>query len=403
MVAERPFDKQRNPRFDKLDFNTPNSPISGINFQRNPDGSYTLTRLEDEKPWHEDQGFRLFIVPSDYCDEAAKEFRQDPVAYYGWLKKNDSGGRMLALGPNPVIKSDKYSSLIILKRVDHRTRNRVTTPDIYRGQVFADEPIREVITDRLLHWDGDRPLKLSLLTQDVPTVFCENPKLSSTNSGNNELPIIPGENLIIMDELHKHEGQMGPRINNIKVRVETSETGQKEWVVTRPENDLYLRLKQSTDEEWKKKVVASLGLKDVEDLQNIASGISGIIDINGTLHCYNGQNEIRVPVDGKVCFVAEATRGQRRVMELEVYKTAEGEQMVRWIAGIEPLQEYVVYDSRGTIKSTIHLTPIEGKIVLKAEAEKQKAREEAKEEENNRRLGQSRIVKNPLGAQRFFG
>ena len=141
----------------------------------------------------------------------------------------------------------------------------------------------------------------------------------------------------------------------------------------------------------------------VEDLQNIASGISGIIDINGTLHCYNGQNEIRVPVDGKVCFVAEATRGQRRVMELEVYKTAEGEQMVRWIAGIEPLQEYVVYDSRGTIKSTIHLTPIEGKIVLKAEAEKQKAREEAKEEENNRRLGQSRIVKNPLGAQRFFG
>lgn len=373
MVKEL-FSASQPPRPDLLPLNALTTervldvPWGGINIKKD-DGCIIFER--EGEPWHEDRGFRLFITPENRLRADEKSGGAEDL--YFWLKRNDLGGRLLALGQGQITVPTAEPLLVILKRIVQTSNRRANIPDVARWRIDPSGANVELILERIVHWDKSMFLRATPLVNDCPLVFRE----AEPEDQDKGLPIVPGANLVVLHGLRPNKNgnhyqlslqDMGPLVGHIEFQLKRGDRGL-EWVVQRPSDSLYSRLKQSPDKNWVEQVLNSLRLGSVENLKNVASGISGI-EVGGQLWLFEGKEEIRAPFGEKVRFLADATRSRRQVLELTASPT-NTELLLRRTGGIEVLESSEARDGNGISKSEIYLTAWE-KEKLKKERPEEK-------------------------------
>jgi len=141
------------------------------------DNGSTITRKGDR--FKDDRGIRIFIIDKLSLDKLYSAFHGkdglSPEIFYKFLKmyerKNGNKGRYLSLSKDGVVTldDDKYRKgyTIIVKEVDHPTKEKYETPDRARLEFGPNEGFIERIVERIIPWFKGKALDLTAATQDV--------------------------------------------------------------------------------------------------------------------------------------------------------------------------------------------------------------------------------------------
>jgi hypothetical protein len=137
----------------------------------------TLTRKGDK--FEDELGIRIFIIDNLSLNKLYSALRGKnnvpPEIFYKFLKmyerKNGSKGRYLALSSDGVVEldNDRYKNgyTIIIKDVDHPTKEKYETPDRARLEFKPGEGFTERIVERTISWFKEKSLDLTAATKDV--------------------------------------------------------------------------------------------------------------------------------------------------------------------------------------------------------------------------------------------
>lgn len=139
-------------------------------------GGFTIRRNGD---YNEEGGDRIFIIDNDSLNRFDKLIggieKLKAEDYYKLLKtyerRNGEPGRHLALDQNSEINLDRdkfgCGYTIIVKEVDHPTKNRFRIPDKARLKFTPAKGFEEVITERIIPLYKGKPVDLTLATRDA--------------------------------------------------------------------------------------------------------------------------------------------------------------------------------------------------------------------------------------------
>ena len=132
----------------------------------------------------EDKGRRLFIIPTPLLSQFYAANNHSSEELYRFLKKEDAGGRKLALGDDPfeLDKSIEPDYTLIVKLIDHGSisRNRWRSFDLARYVFHPGGGLEPRTVERLINWYGDKLFNLSAATSNAPVHIAE-PYLSTMN------------------------------------------------------------------------------------------------------------------------------------------------------------------------------------------------------------------------------
>jgi len=141
------------------------------------DNGSTITRKGDR--FQDELGIRIFIIDNLSLNKLYSALHGkdglSPEIFYKFLKmyerKNGNKGRYLALSKDGVVKldDDRYKNgyTIIVKDVDHPTKEKYETPDRARLEFKPGEGFVEKIVERTIPWFKEKSLDLTVATQDV--------------------------------------------------------------------------------------------------------------------------------------------------------------------------------------------------------------------------------------------
>lgn len=141
------------------------------------DQGFTLTRQGER--FKEEQGIRIFIIDNQSLNKLYSALKEkddiSPGIFYKFLKmyerRNGSKGRYLALSKEGVVQleRERYGNgyTIIVKNVDHPTKEKYETADRTRLEYRPGDGFVERIVERTISWFREKPLDLTIATNDV--------------------------------------------------------------------------------------------------------------------------------------------------------------------------------------------------------------------------------------------
>lgn len=149
-------------------------------------GGFTLTR--EGPPFNEDQGIRVFLIDNQSLDRlydvASRSNNVTPEIFYRFLKmyerKNGNLGRYLALNKHGTVNMDgermRKGYTIIVKKVDHPTKEKYRIPDEARIKFTPEKGFEAQTTERVIPWFKDRSIDLTEATRNVAALNIKEPR-----------------------------------------------------------------------------------------------------------------------------------------------------------------------------------------------------------------------------------
>lgn len=315
---------------------------TGLPFDINvTDGGFTLTRLGP--PFSEEQGIRVFIIDNESLDRlyaaASKSDKLTPATFYRFLKmyerKNGEPGRHLALEKNGVVNlsRERMNSgyTIIVKKVDHPTKEKFLIPDEIRLKFKPPEGFEPKLTERILPWFKGMPLDLTMATRDAESLNIKEPYeqpglrdfLQRGGYRDSELTKI-------FERKDQENGMFSPNQNTLIIKALRENMGSV------PSAPIDISIKKDA----RGVLVARLTRK---------SGVDGV-SVNGKMsYCYDDMDYIEVPLlpDGKQSTVKfwygayGYSKLMRKALELSL-DTKNGHVIADYVSGVAEvaIEEY---------------------------------------------------------------
>lgn len=342
-------------------------------------GGFTLTR--EGPPFNEDHGVRVFLIDNQSLDRlytaASKADNITPEVFYRFLKmyerKNGSLGRHLALNKHGTVNLDgermRRGYTIIVKKVDHPTKEKYRIPDEARIKFTPEKGFETQTIERVIPWFKDRSIDLTEATRDVAALNIKEPR--EQPGLRNFLKVGGFSDKEITQAFEKQDVENGlykPNNNTLIIK------SLREGMGSVPASPVDASIVRSEGGGLVARVTGK-------------GGLNGVL-LNGQLHVLTPDQEyLDVPLTEventslSFWFEADSGKHRRRALELKL-NTVNGHVIAEFVAGIAEMPVLPYNPSAGIVLES---------LTEEQKEDRRRAKEKQREDEERRKKASEEV------------